>query len=84
MVPKEVAGLLTLIILALLKGLVSGMDEETCQSMGFFPDKLMCSTCEEMLKFDLEKVREVCIQCCQEDEERQTVKYTKAILEVCK
>ena len=39
---------------------------EECRGMGF-TNNLMCSSCDELDKFNLHKLKDGCIGCCQQD-----------------
>ena len=53
--------------------------------LGFNPPNLMCSDCDTLSRFQLGELKRNCSQCCTEDGNKLdvSVKYTKAILEVC-
>ncbi|XP_063229769.1 selenoprotein F [Bacillus rossius redtenbacheri] len=57
---------------------------EDCWSLGFNKANLLCSSCDQLHKFNLGIIKEHCQQCCQKDENAHTVKrYAQARLEVC-
>ncbi|CAG9764186.1 unnamed protein product [Ceutorhynchus assimilis] len=74
-----------LIILALFSNVaVAEFSSEDCWTLGFNKANLLCSSCEQLLKFDLELLRDHCRECCSPDENGQENKnYAKAVLEVC-
>ena len=54
--------------------------------LGFNSPNLMCSDCDTLSRFQLGELKRNCSQCCTEDGKSGldvSVKYTKAILEVC-
>ncbi|TRY63875.1 hypothetical protein TCAL_00881 [Tigriopus californicus] len=55
-----------------------------CASWGFDPSELLCSTCDDMSRFQLgSHLIQECQQCCHSDGRKlESVKYPKAILEV--
>ncbi|XP_050524262.1 selenoprotein F [Daktulosphaira vitifoliae] len=55
-----------------------------CVQLGFNKANLLCSSCDQLQKFDLSLLSENCLQCCQMDKEVKSIKvYAKARLEVC-
>lgn len=57
---------------------------EDCWSLGFDKANLLCSSCDQLEKFDLGIIKEHCKQCCNHDENAASEKtYAKAVLEVC-
>lgn len=63
----------------------STSSSEQCAAWGFDPSELLCSTCDDMSRFQLGSalIRE-CQSCCHNDGRKfESVKYPKAILEVC-
>jgi len=63
----------------------SSLGLEECLSLGFNTPNLMCSDCDTLSRFQLGDLKKNCSQCCTEDGKKldATVKYSKAILEVC-
>ncbi|KAJ8888833.1 hypothetical protein PR048_008327, partial [Dryococelus australis] len=57
---------------------------EDCWSLGLNKANLLCSSCDQLSKFNLGIMKDHCQQCCQRDENTHTVKrYAQARLEVC-
>ncbi|XP_065161373.1 selenoprotein F [Atheta coriaria] len=57
---------------------------EDCWALGFNKANLLCSSCDQLPKFDLDIIRDHCKECCHHDESAQGNKvYAKAVLEVC-
>jgi len=57
---------------------------EDCWSLGFNKANLLCSSCDNLKKFDLDIIQGHCNECCNRDEPTPTIKrYAKARLEVC-
>ncbi|XP_034232939.1 selenoprotein F [Thrips palmi] len=57
---------------------------EDCWSLGLNKANLLCSSCDQLSKFDLNELKDHCKQCCHKDESADAVKrYPKARLEVC-
>lgn len=51
--------------------------------MGFTPE-LVCDACEKLSEFDLDEIKQNCLQCCKQQDNNETVKkYFRAVLEVC-
>ncbi|XP_050303746.1 selenoprotein F [Anthonomus grandis grandis] len=64
--------------------IVAEFTSEDCWALGFNKANLLCSSCEQLSKFDLEILKDHCKECCSPDENGQhDKKYAKAILEVC-
>ncbi|CAJ0583166.1 unnamed protein product, partial [Mesorhabditis spiculigera] len=59
------------------------MSAEDCQAAGFYPDVLKCSTCEELLKFELDLIYTDCKRCCIKEKEAEHEKFPIAHVEVC-
>jgi len=62
---------------------------EECRALGFNSPTLLCSSCDEIQRFDIQDKQIIsgnCKNCCTDDgktlESRES-KYPKAILEVC-
>ena len=62
---------------------------EECRSLGFHTPTLLCSSCDDIQRFDIQDkpiITSNCKNCCTDDgktlESRES-KYPKAILEVC-
>lgn len=45
----------------------------------------MCSTCDQLSKFNLDVLKSHCLECCHHDESSTSLekKYARAVLEVC-
>ncbi|XP_068086622.1 selenoprotein F isoform X2 [Anabrus simplex] len=57
---------------------------EDCWAVGFNKANLLCSSCDKLLTYDLNILKDHCLQCCQKDESGYVVKrYAQARLEVC-
>jgi hypothetical protein len=56
---------------------------DTCYDLGF-SSNLLCSSCDDLKQFSLEKLQDSCRSCCQKEDEKISIaKYASAILEVC-
>ncbi|XP_050425457.1 selenoprotein F [Adelges cooleyi] len=76
--------LITLMLSILLSYCNSEYSANDCSQLGFNKDNLLCSTCDQLTKFQLSSLSEHCLQCCQMDKEEKSIKmYAKARLEVC-
>jgi len=47
---------------------VSTFDVDTCLELGFSSATLLCSSCDELSAFNLQKIQKECKECCQADE----------------
>ena len=62
---------------------------EDCRLLGFHTPTLMCSSCDDIQRFDIQDKQAItsdCRNCCNDDDntlESRESKYPKAILEVC-
>lgn len=62
---------------------------EECRSLGFHTPTLLCSSCDDIQRFEIQDkpvITSNCKNCCSDDEktlESRESKYPKAILEVC-
>ncbi|CAH1106534.1 unnamed protein product [Psylliodes chrysocephalus] len=57
---------------------------EDCWALGFHKADLLCSSCDQLTKFELDDLLSHCKECCHRDEVNSTEKtYYKAVLEVC-
>ncbi|XP_044270783.1 selenoprotein F [Tribolium madens] len=57
---------------------------EDCWALGFNKANLLCSSCEQLSKFNLDVIKDHCKECCHLDESATVEKkYAKAVLEVC-
>ncbi|XP_022910484.2 selenoprotein F [Onthophagus taurus] len=55
-----------------------------CWELGFNKANLLCSSCDQLSKFNLNELEPFCKDCCHPDETNTVAKtYAKAILEVC-
>ncbi|CAG9856786.1 unnamed protein product [Phyllotreta striolata] len=62
----------------------SEFSTEDCWSLGFHKANLLCSSCDQLNKFQLDELTNHCKECCRPDETNSTEKiYYKAVLEVC-
>jgi len=83
--------MLVLPLLTLLSQVIEGsngsssQDEKNCSELGFNTPNLMCSDCDTLSRFSLGELKKDCSRCCTADGKKldETVKYSKAILEVC-
>lgn len=60
--------------------------ESDCLSFGLNPAELLCSTCDDLVQFQLKHLTSKCKECCKDDGsgiKEVGVKYPKAVLEVC-
>ncbi|KAJ8922296.1 hypothetical protein NQ315_004236 [Exocentrus adspersus] len=57
---------------------------DDCWALGFNKANLLCSSCDQLPKFDLDILHEHCMECCHPDENGTSEQvYHKAVLEVC-
>ncbi|XP_065203327.1 selenoprotein F-like [Planococcus citri] len=57
---------------------------QECLQVGYNSTILKCTSCSSLSKFNLEPLRESCLQCCQFTEDEPAIKkYSKARLEIC-
>jgi len=65
-------------------GEVSSEFLESCRGLGF-TESLVCSSCEDLDKFSLGKLKESCLGCCQDDSapDTETEMFPHAELAVC-
>lgn len=56
---------------------------EDCWSLGFNKANLLCSSCDQLKDFGLERLQEHCRECCQHDEPTDGGKFARAVLEIC-
>ncbi|KAJ3665908.1 hypothetical protein Zmor_001372 [Zophobas morio] len=57
---------------------------EDCWALGFNKANLLCSSCDQLSRFNLDVIKEHCKECCHQDESITTEKkYARAVLEVC-
>ncbi|KAI4471683.1 selenoprotein f [Holotrichia oblita] len=57
---------------------------EDCWVLGYNKANLLCSSCDQLSKFNLNFLEEHCRECCHQDESSTSEKkYAKAVLEVC-
>lgn len=62
----------------------SEFSAEDCLAVGFNKANLLCSSCDQLASYDLNILKDHCLQCCQRDETAFPVKrYAQARLEVC-
>lgn len=73
-----------ILVLSILE-LSLAMDEAECRSLGLNRAELLCSSCNDLVQFQLKHLTANCLQCCKDDGRKleEMVKYPKAILEVC-
>lgn len=61
-----------------------GFSADDCWALGFNRANLLCSSCDLLRKYDLDMIKDHCMECCNKDESTPTIKrYAKARLEVC-
>ncbi|XP_023018475.1 selenoprotein F [Leptinotarsa decemlineata] len=57
---------------------------EDCWSLGLHKANLLCSSCDQLPRFNLTELMSHCKECCRQDDVGPTEKtYHKAVLEVC-
>ncbi|KAG5900680.1 hypothetical protein JTB14_005945 [Gonioctena quinquepunctata] len=63
---------------------VSEYSTEDCWALGLHKLNLLCSSCDQLPKFNLNEITSLCKECCRQDEVGSSEKiYHKAVLEVC-
>ncbi|XP_028151002.1 selenoprotein F [Diabrotica virgifera virgifera] len=63
---------------------LSEFSTEDCWALGFHKANLLCSSCDQLVKFQLDELVNHCKECCHPDEVNSSEKvYYKAVLEVC-
>ncbi|KAK9695936.1 Sep15/SelM redox domain [Popillia japonica] len=63
---------------------LSEFTTEDCWVLGYNKANLLCSSCDQLSKFNLDFLAEHCQECCHPDETSTSEKkYAKAVLEVC-
>ncbi|XP_072393513.1 selenoprotein F [Diabrotica undecimpunctata] len=63
---------------------LSEFSAEDCWALGFHKANLLCSSCDQLVKFQLDELVNHCKECCHPDEVNSSKKvYYKAVLEVC-
>ncbi|XP_030752739.1 selenoprotein F [Sitophilus oryzae] len=73
-----------IIFISLIEIAICEFSTEDCWTVGFNKANLLCSSCDQLTKFDLDILKNHCKECCRPDETNYTEKkYAKAILEVC-
>jgi hypothetical protein len=72
-------------VLSLVRSGLAELNESECRLAGFNRAELLCSTCADLVQFQLKHLTAECAQCCKDDGRKleQSVKYPKAVLEVC-
>ncbi|XP_017779057.1 PREDICTED: 15 kDa selenoprotein isoform X2 [Nicrophorus vespilloides] len=71
-------------ILAITPSIKSELSTDDCWSLGINKANLLCSSCDQLPKFNLEFLKDHCKECCHADDASNADKvYAKAILEVC-
>lgn len=60
-------------------------DDKKCLELGYRKTELQCDKCSELVKFDLNDLKEDCEACCTISNEEKTIKktYKNARLEIC-
>uniref|UniRef100_A0A3Q1FSS7 Selenoprotein F n=1 Tax=Acanthochromis polyacanthus TaxID=80966 RepID=A0A3Q1FSS7_9TELE len=80
----EVYLLWLLSLLQTLSAYGADLSSEACRELGF-SSNLLCSSCDLLGEFSLNKLQPNCRQCCQQEAQMEARKlYAGAILEVCK
>jgi len=78
---------LSLSVIYLVINFVRGeLSAEECTKLGFNKNNLLCSSCDQLEKYNLALLKNNCADCCQSDGDGETKtvkKYAKARLEVC-
>jgi len=60
------------------------LSAEECLEIGYRKSDLLCSRCDELIKFDLFELKDSCSKCCRVESSQQSLKkYSSARLEVC-
>uniref|UniRef100_A0AAN0IC48 Selenoprotein F n=1 Tax=Amphimedon queenslandica TaxID=400682 RepID=A0AAN0IC48_AMPQE len=72
---------LTSLLSVLLGALADGIGTD-CSLKGF-GSSLLCSSCDELKRFELSELRDECLKCCQKTGSNNEQKFSGAILEVC-
>lgn len=68
-----------------IKEALCELASEECLTLGFNRANLLCSSCDQLSKFDLDILGNDCHHCCTQEEVQQDLKkYPRARLEVCK
>ncbi|GLH14050.1 Selenoprotein F [Gryllus bimaculatus] len=68
----------------LVGGSFAEFSAEDCWAVGLNKANLLCSSCDQLASYDLNILKEHCLQCCQRDENAFPVRrYAQARLEVC-
>ncbi|KAF7286041.1 selenoprotein F [Rhynchophorus ferrugineus] len=71
-------------VISFTENVASEFTSDDCWTLGFNKANLLCSSCDQLTKFDLDILRDHCKECCQLDDNNHTdKKYAKAVLEVC-
>ncbi|XP_077293239.1 selenoprotein F [Arctopsyche grandis] len=72
-------------LLLLTTGVSSDPDlsSDDCLSQGFDKANLLCSWCDQLKEFGLERLVDSCRKCCQRDDTVEPSKFARAVLEVC-
>ncbi|KAI5729249.1 selenoprotein F isoform X2 [Diaphorina citri] len=72
-------------VLSIFTNLVwSEFTSDDCWSLGLNKANLLCSSCDQLSSFDLNILKDHCLQCCHPGETTTKVqRYAKARLEVC-
>ena len=70
MAAERLGPLSLLILISLSGGVVGGTD--TCLDLGF-TSNLLCSSCDELKQFSLDKLEDSCRSCCQKEDEKMNV-----------
>ncbi|XP_014285992.1 selenoprotein F [Halyomorpha halys] len=76
--------LASLIFVVLINECNGSFTAEDCWALGMNKASLLCSTCDQLPKYDLEFMKENCLNCCTREEGSSAIKrYPRASLEVC-
>ncbi|XP_068916836.1 selenoprotein F [Tenebrio molitor] len=74
----------TVCVLFFVERCVAEFTTEDCWALGFNKANLLCSSCDQLTKFNLDVIKDHCKECCHQDETTVTEKkYARAVLEVC-
>uniref|UniRef100_A0A8D8QYT5 Selenoprotein F n=2 Tax=Cacopsylla melanoneura TaxID=428564 RepID=A0A8D8QYT5_9HEMI len=72
------------VLTALINAVLSEFTSDDCASLGLNKANLLCSSCDQLSSFDLNILKDHCLQCCHPGETTTKVqRYAKARLEVC-
>uniref|UniRef100_V5IAF9 Selenoprotein F n=1 Tax=Anoplophora glabripennis TaxID=217634 RepID=V5IAF9_ANOGL len=74
----------TCVFIVLSETVFAEFSSDDCWGLGFNKANLLCSSCDQLPKFNLDILKDHCRECCHPDENGTSEKvYHKAVLEVC-